>query len=364
MIIDTLSSLGGMLSLSIFLVVFGLLFYHFILQTWFYFSDRKVKFVRGVPLIGTAYRSLLGLEPAAISFRRCYRRYPQEKFVGMYDFGGKAVYMLRDPKLIKQVTTTDFDHFVNPKPTFGNEDDVFAHTLFGMRDEEWRQMRQTMCPAFTSKRMQSMHNLMVRSCEQFLESLMEIDKTAKIFDTRDLFSRYTNDIFATTGFGVELNSLREPDNDFFRMGNSLAVFGYLDDLKFIANLSIPSFLKSFDFRVKPFATNAQNMRTIIKQNIAAHKNRDIEHNDDMIGLLMKARDGQLAYDEDREHIKDVGFASADESNVGQISATSHGIQFKAIHQALIIFFFEPLFNVKICFLLLIIVILKIVQTMI
>lgn len=326
MIIDTLSSLGGMLSLSIFLALFGL-FYHFILQTWFYFSDRKVKFVRGVPLIGTAYRSLLGLEPAAISFRRCYRRYPQEKFIGMYDLGGKPLYLLRDPKLIKQVTTTDFDHFVNPKPTLGNEDDVFAHTLFGMRDDEWRQMRTTMCPAFTSKRMQSMHDLMVRCCEHFLESLMETDKTAKIFDTRDLFSRYANDIIATTAFGVELNSLREPDNDFFRMGNSLAEFGYLDDLKFIANLSVPSLFKSFDFRVKR-ATNAQNMRTIIKQNIAAHKNRDIEQND-MIDLLIKARDGQLAYDEDREHIKDVGFASADEANVGQISPTSHG-KFEAI----------------------------------
>lgn len=322
MIIDTLNNLCEMLSLSIFLALFGL-FYYYILKTWFYFSDRKVKFVRGVPLIGTAYRSFFGLEPATISFRRCYRRYPQEKFIGLYELGGKPLYLLRDPKLIKQVTTTDFDHFVNPKPTFDTEDDVFAHTLFGMRDDEWRQMRQTMCPAFTSKRMQSMHDLMVRCCEHFLESLMETDKIAKIFDTRDLFSRYANDIIANTAFGVELNSLREPDNDFFRMGNSLAKFGYLNDLKFIANLNIPSFLKSFDFRMK-HTTNAQNtMRTIIKQNIASHKNRHSENND-IIDLLIKARDGQLVYDEDREHIKDVGFASADESNVAQISATSHG----------------------------------------
>lgn len=297
MIIDTLSSLGGMFSLFAFIALFGL-FYHYILRTWFYFSDRNVKFVRGIPLIGSLYRSLLGLEPAAITYRRYYRRFANEKFIGMYDLGGKPFYMIRDPKLIKQVTTTDFDHFINPKFTFGNENDLLAHTLFGMRNREWRQMRMTMNPTFSTNQLRSMHKLMVHCCEQFVDALKETDKTAKMFDTRDLFSRYANDIIATTAFGVELNSLREPDNDFFKVGSSLAEFRYLDGLKFLANLSFPSVFKSLDIRVTR-DKNLQFMRTIVKQNIAERKNRDIGRND-MIDLLIRARDGKLQSDDDVE----------------------------------------------------------------
>lgn len=297
MIIDTLSNLSGMLSLFAFIAIFGL-FYHFVLRTWFYFRDRKVKFVRGLPLLGSAYRSFLGLEPAAISYRRYYRRFPHEKMIGLYDLGGKPLYLIRDPKLIKRVTTTDFDHFVNPKLSNGNDNDLFAHTLFGMRDQKWREMRATMSPAFGNKQIASIHNLMVHCGQQFVESLKENDKTAKMFDTRDLFSRYANDIIATTAFGVELNSLKEPDNDFFRVGNSLGEFRCTDGLKLLANLSMPTLFKSLDVRVIR-DKNAQFMRSIVKQNITERSSQNTKRND-MIDLLMKARDGKLQIEGDEE----------------------------------------------------------------
>lgn len=310
---DTLSSYSGLLLLFIFTSLFGLV-YQFVLRSWFYFSDRNVPFVRGLPLLGSTYKSVIGLEPAAISYRRLYDRFPKLKFFGIYDFGGRPSYLIRDPELIKQLMITDFDHFVNHKFTFENENDLFAHTLFGMGGSKWRQMRCTVSPAFSGTRMRAMHELMVKSSEEFITTLKETDKIAKIFDSRDLFTRYANDIIATTAFGIEMNSMRDVDNDFFKAGYSMSEFRYIDGLKFLASFSFPSLVKLLDVRVTG-EKNANFLRKIVEENIEKRKKHKIVRND-MIDLLIKARDGQLEYDDTEDKI-DVGFATTVESNIGK-----------------------------------------------
>lgn len=296
------------------LVVLFCLLYQFVLRTWQYFAIRKVKFVRGLPFVGSTYRSILGLESAAISYQRCYERYPNEKFIGIYDIGGKPSYLIRDPNLIKQLTTTDFDHFVNHKFTFNNENDLFAHTLFGMRDERWRQMRSTMSPAFTANKMRLMHNLMVQCSEQFIDAIKDTDKTTKVFDARDLFSRYANDIIATTAFGIEINSVRDPDSDFLKFGRSLAETRFIDGLKFLASLSFPSLIRTLDIRVTR-DTNAKFLRNIVKQNVNDRREHATIRND-MIDLLIKAQDGQLHDDTDaNDNVKSLGFAATEHTTI-------------------------------------------------
>ncbi|XP_055304966.1 probable cytochrome P450 9f2 [Sitodiplosis mosellana] len=312
---DTIGSYSSLLLLFLFTSLFGLV-YQFVLRSWYYFSDRNVKFVRGVPLLGSTYKSVIGLEPAAISYRRLYDRFPEQKFIGIYDLGGRPSYLLRDPDLIKQLMITDFDHFVNHRFTFGNENDLFTHTLFGMRNSKWRQMRCTVSPAFTGTRMRMMHELMVKSSEQFIATLKETDKIAKIFDSRDLFTRYANDIIATTAFGIEINSMRDLDNDFFKASYSMSEFRFIDGLKFLASLSCPSLVQLLDIRVTG-EDNADFLRKIVKENIEKRKKDNIVRND-MIDLLIKARNGQLEH-ADGDDKTDVGFATTIESNVGKSS---------------------------------------------
>jgi cytochrome P450 family 9 len=53
---------------------------------------------------------------------------------------------------------------------------------------------------------------------------------------KDLFTRYTNDVIATAAFGVGVDSLMEPSNEFYSMGKEitnlgvvrqLVIFGYI-----------------------------------------------------------------------------------------------------------------------------------------
>lgn len=43
-------------------------------------------------------------------------------------------------------------------------------------------------------------------------------------ELKDIFSRYTNDVIAATTFGLKIDSLREQNNQFYRMGKAYANF--------------------------------------------------------------------------------------------------------------------------------------------
>ncbi|TMW40868.1 hypothetical protein DOY81_014052, partial [Sarcophaga bullata] len=72
------------------------------------------------------------------------------------------VFFLRDPEVVKQIAIKDFDHFVNHRNTFSDEDDtdhsknLFGASLFLMKDNKWKDMRSTLSPAFTGSKMRQM----------------------------------------------------------------------------------------------------------------------------------------------------------------------------------------------------------------
>lgn len=297
---ETISSLCGFCLFFMFMAIAGLL-YQCILRFWFYFSDRNVKFVRGLPLLGSTFKSVLGIEPAAITYRRCYDHFPSEKFIGIYDFCGRPSFLIRDPDLIKQILITDSDHFANHE--------FFAHSL--MRSK-WQETRFNASPIFSGSKMRMLHSLMVKKSETFIETLKETDKIAKIFDSRDLINRYANDIIATAIFGLELNSMRDMDNEFSKASSSLIEFRYMDSLKFLANLSVPSLMTLLDVRESDEHKNLEFIRQMVKESIEAKRKHRVAKND-LIDMLIKARDGQLQSEEEVDDKVNISFAAPQQS---------------------------------------------------
>lgn len=87
--------------------------YHCVIKYWSFFSNRNMKFVRGMPFFGTTYKILLGFAAVHDEFERIYSRWGDESVIGIYELGGSPVYMIRDPELIKQIAIKDFDCFIN-----------------------------------------------------------------------------------------------------------------------------------------------------------------------------------------------------------------------------------------------------------
>lgn len=119
----------------------------------------------------------------------------------------------------------DFDHFVNrPKMFDESGENLISNSLLLMENDKWRDMRNTLSPAFTGSKMRQMFQLILQKVNEAMTDLKDLQKT-KIsansgqvgfeVDVKDFTTRLTNDIIASTAFGLEVNSFRDKENEFY-----------------------------------------------------------------------------------------------------------------------------------------------------
>lgn len=61
---------------------------------------------------------------------------------------------------------------------------------------------------------------------------------------KDLITKYANDVIATSAFGIKINTLEEPDNIFYKMGQTVSNFsGFWISIKFFAFMTVPKLMK-------------------------------------------------------------------------------------------------------------------------
>jgi len=62
-------------------------------------------------------------------------------------------------------------------------------------------------------------------------------------EMKDLFTRYTNDVIATSAFGIGCDSLKNPKNEFYEMGKDITNFRGFRSLIFFGYLMSPKLMK-------------------------------------------------------------------------------------------------------------------------
>lgn len=62
-------------------------------------------------------------------------------------------------------------------------------------------------------------------------------------EMKDVFTRYTNDVIASTAFGLKVDSLEDKNNKFYLMGKKATNFSGIQFLKFLGYGCMPSVMK-------------------------------------------------------------------------------------------------------------------------
>ncbi|XP_073811906.1 probable cytochrome P450 6a21 [Musca autumnalis] len=157
------------------------------------------------------------------SFRQIWQEYYDKykdsgcPFVGFYWFTRPGVFVL-DPILIKQILIKDFSKFSDRGIMYCNEeDDPLTGSLFNLSGAKWRYMRNKISPAFTVCKIKAMFPLFKREAEELVKLFKETPSLDPILEVRDLISRYTADVIGSCAFGMEINSLQQPNTEFLKM---------------------------------------------------------------------------------------------------------------------------------------------------
>nr|ADP55210.1 cytochrome P450 [Spodoptera exigua]ASO98013.1 cytochrome p450 CYP9A11 [Spodoptera exigua]QIC54203.1 cytochrome P450 9A11 [Spodoptera exigua]QIC54204.1 cytochrome P450 9A11 [Spodoptera exigua] len=285
------------------------------------FSKHGIKYLNPAPLLGNMINTIFLREHFAYDVLRLYGSFPKDRFVGRYEFTNKAI-MLRDLDLVKKITVKDFEVFLDHRD-FGG-DTFFGRTLILMRGQEWKDMRSTLSPAFTSSKIRLMVPFMVEVGDQMIQSLnKEIEKSSDGYidvDCKDLTTRYANDVIASCAFGLKVNSHAEKNNEFYIMGRTAANFGLREMFMFIFMVIAPKIVALLKWNLVP--DKMKNYFTNLV--LDTMKDRELRHifRPDMIHLLMEAKKGQLTHEDAKSNNDTTGFATVEESTVGLKKTTN------------------------------------------
>ena len=76
------------------------------------------------------------------------------------------------------------------------------------------QMRNLVSPVFTSGKLKMMVPHIEKCAENLDTEFESAAETGEILEAKDVFGKFTLDAIATSGFGIESNSFKNPDSIF------------------------------------------------------------------------------------------------------------------------------------------------------
>lgn len=161
--------------------------------------------------------------------------------------------------------------------------------------------------------MRYMLSLMIERVQDFNsyirnDILSKTKTNSQEYNMMDLMMRLTNDIIGSTAFGLNINTLREPDNEFFKMGKEIAYA--IMGVKALVLLAFPKMAKWLRLKILT-DQNDHFFRGVIHNSIEERQKNKIVRND-MLHLLLLAKEGKLNDQKDNENDQDTGFATISE----------------------------------------------------
>ncbi|NP_001166010.1 cytochrome P450 9AG4 [Nasonia vitripennis] len=262
--------------------------YYYFKNNLDYFKNRDIPYYPAWPLLGNMATPFFRRKHISDLVRDMYNYNPDAKYIGGFDFV-RPVIVLRDLELIKSVAIKNFDSFPDHKSFVDDSlDPLFGGNLFNIAGDRWKEARNLLSPAFTSSKMKGMFELIAQCAENFVKYLEERPASEnKMIATKDLFTRYTNDAIATCAFGIAVDSMKDPKNQFYVLGREATNLEGLMTVKFFIARAFPQILKFFritfvrDEIVKFF-------KDIVGATVAMRDEQGISR-PDMIQLMMDAR---------------------------------------------------------------------------
>ena len=236
------------------------------------------------------------------------KEFKDEKFFGYFSLG-KPMLVVQDLEMVKTMKTKDFRHFPDTQDenisrtmrTGGDLDSLFNHNIGSARGDEWRDVRSSLSPVFTSGKMKAMMKFIVEVSENLLK---EMEKKSEIgeFELKDVTGKFSLDALASCAFGIDFNSFGGAKSSAFVEHASQLfkqdIWGLLAIFKFLPG--VPRLFQMLNINVqKPKTTKF--FKDIVTDTLRARANSGEKRND-IIDMMVDAMK-QIAMEKEEDEME-------------------------------------------------------------
>ncbi|XP_030368881.1 probable cytochrome P450 6a14 [Scaptodrosophila lebanonensis] len=272
------------------------LLYNYYYNMYNYWTRMGVPHEKPLPIVGN-FGGVIG---GRLHFRdinqHMYNRFKgKTPFAGMFIFFRRAAF-ITDLELVKMVLIKDFSTFQD-RGLFNNvRDDPLTGHLLTLEGEEWRSLRNKLTPVFTSGKMKQMFTVVVKVGQRLADTMKTTVKAAAVdqgdVELKELCARFTTDVIGTCAFGLECNSLADPQAEFRTKGRML--FEKPRHSPFVQSFIFTNPKLARKFRLKLFPDDVSEFFMKAVQNTVDYRLKNNIKRNDFMGLVMEL----LAEDQD------------------------------------------------------------------
>ncbi|XP_074025903.1 probable cytochrome P450 6a23 isoform X2 [Leptinotarsa decemlineata] len=271
--------------------------YLFIKRIYSYWYRKGVEYIEPNFFYGNIKEMVHGKISTGDLFKKFYDDLKSRglKFGGCYTFFS-PVLIIVDLDLTKNILLKDFDNFVNRGMYYNEKMDPLSAHLFSLEDERWKNLRAKLTPTFTSGKLKMMFPTLV-ACSFGIEDILnEYSVIQDAVDIKEVCSRYATDAIGSVAFGIDCNSLKNPDSKFRQWERQLFKEGVRGILQAIALLALSNrFLHAISYKIISKSTE-DFLRNIVRETMEYREKNNVYRKDFMHLLLQLKNRGEVTED--------------------------------------------------------------------
>lgn len=256
-----------------------------------YFKRLSIPYCAPLPLIGNFLPLICRRKKFVDIIQEYYDRWPNAKYFGIFNFT-QPVIVIRDPEVISSITIRNFDNFMDHHGVFDEGvEPMFCKNLHTLKGDKWYSVRSALTPSFNSNKMKMMYELMANCSKSFAEIVIinaTEEGTYLEIDIKEAISRYTNDVIATCTFGIAIDSMQYPENEFYEQATKLSGVSSSRSIKALMLYYFPGLSKFLGLKLINGSTRTF-FRNVVEEAVRNRIEKGAKRSD-MIQLMMEIKE--------------------------------------------------------------------------
>ncbi|XP_012887151.1 PREDICTED: cytochrome P450 3A21-like [Dipodomys ordii] len=197
-----------------------------------------------------------------------------------------------DPDMIKTVLGKEcYTTFANRRP-FGPAG-FMKKAVSISEDKEWKKLRTLLSPMFPSGKLKEMFPIIRELSGWLLENLRPQAEKGKPLMLKDIFGAYSLDVITGTSFGVNINSLNNPQDCFVEKVKRLLKFDLCDPI--VLSIGLFPFLTPIceALNISVFPKDVTDfLRTSVERMKESHLKDKTKHQVDLLQLMINSQNSK------------------------------------------------------------------------